>query len=43
MSADLPAALVAERLALADLLESLTAEQWQVPTLCAGWAATPTC
>jgi uncharacterized protein (TIGR03083 family) len=28
-----------ERLSLADLLEGLTAEQWEVPSLCAGWRA----
>lgn len=27
----------AERAALADLLETLTPEQWQSPSLCAGW------
>ncbi|MCW2816365.1 MAG: hypothetical protein JWN84_3820 [Nocardioides sp.] len=29
--------LAAERRALADLLESLTPEQWRVPTLCPAW------
>jgi uncharacterized protein (TIGR03083 family) len=30
-------AIDAERLSLADLLDGLTAEQWEVPSLCAGW------
>jgi uncharacterized protein (TIGR03083 family) len=29
--------IAAERLALADLLETLTPEQWATPSLCAGW------
>jgi uncharacterized protein (TIGR03083 family) len=35
--ADLPALLTAERLALADLLDSLAPEQWEVQTLCPAW------
>ncbi|MCI3929077.1 maleylpyruvate isomerase family mycothiol-dependent enzyme [Streptomyces sp. AN091965] len=31
------AAIAAERHELADLLESLTPEQWDAPSLCAGW------
>jgi len=31
------AGLADERRAIADLLESLTPEQWQVPTLCSAW------
>ncbi|MFG2827179.1 maleylpyruvate isomerase family mycothiol-dependent enzyme [Streptomyces sp. NPDC048434] len=31
------AAIAAERRELADLLDGLTAEQWEAPTLCAGW------
>ncbi|MDO9457758.1 maleylpyruvate isomerase family mycothiol-dependent enzyme [Nocardioides sp.] len=34
---DLAADLADERRALADLLESLTPEQWQTQTLCAAW------
>jgi len=34
---DVPAMAEAERAALADLLESLTPEQWQSPSLCEGW------
>jgi uncharacterized protein (TIGR03083 family) len=30
-------AIDAERLSLADLLDGLAAEQWEVPSLCAGW------
>ena len=30
-------AIDAERLGLADLLDDLTAGQWEVPSLCAGW------
>ncbi|MBO0810259.1 MAG: maleylpyruvate isomerase N-terminal domain-containing protein, partial [Actinobacteria bacterium] len=30
-------AIDAERTGLADLLAGLTAEQWEVPSLCAGW------
>ncbi len=29
--------IAAERRALADLLETLTPEQWAIPSLCAGW------
>jgi uncharacterized protein (TIGR03083 family) len=29
--------IIAERLALADLLDSLSADQWRQPSLCAGW------
>src|SRR5437763_7779070 len=32
------AALDAERAGLADLLESLTDQEWAHPSLCAGWA-----
>lgn len=31
------AMIAAERRELADLLDGLTAEQWEAPTLCAGW------
>jgi len=31
------ATVEAQRLSLADLLDDLTAEQWQHPSLCAGW------
>jgi uncharacterized protein (TIGR03083 family) len=30
-------AIDSDRLSLADLLDGLTAEQWEVPSLCAGW------
>ncbi|WP_040768612.1 maleylpyruvate isomerase family mycothiol-dependent enzyme [Tsukamurella sp. 1534] len=32
--------IAAQRLRVADLLDSLTAEQWSAPSLCAGWAVT---
>lgn len=35
--ADLQPAVAAEFAALADLLESATDEQWNMPSLCAGW------
>ena len=35
--ADPQPAVAAEFVALADLLESATAEQWDTPSLCAGW------
>ena len=35
--ADLQPAVAAEFVALADLLESATDEQWDTPSLCAGW------
>jgi uncharacterized protein (TIGR03083 family) len=35
--ADLQPAVAAEFVALADLLESATEEQWDTPSLCAGW------
>ncbi|MEV6975416.1 maleylpyruvate isomerase family mycothiol-dependent enzyme [Kitasatospora sp. NPDC093806] len=34
---ELRAAIAAERTELADLLDSLTFEQWNSPSLCAGW------
>ncbi|GAA4866683.1 maleylpyruvate isomerase family mycothiol-dependent enzyme [Actinomycetospora straminea] len=36
-AADLHAAISAERLRLADVIDALTPEQWTQPTLCAGW------
>ncbi|GAB6897162.1 maleylpyruvate isomerase family mycothiol-dependent enzyme [Kineosporia succinea] len=39
MSADIHALTTANRLLLADLLESLDDEQWRTETLCAGWSA----
>ncbi|MFE2143420.1 maleylpyruvate isomerase family mycothiol-dependent enzyme [Streptomyces sp. NPDC059456] len=33
----LKAAIAAERRELADLLDALTADDWQAPSLCAGW------
>ncbi|WLW49909.1 maleylpyruvate isomerase family mycothiol-dependent enzyme [Streptomyces sp. YU58] len=36
---DLTAAIAAERTELADLFTGLTPEQWEAPTLCAGWRA----
>ncbi|CAB4694065.1 MAG: maleylpyruvate isomerase family mycothiol-dependent enzyme [Actinobacteria bacterium] len=37
MSSALGPALAEERLAIADLLETLTPEQWRTPTLCPAW------
>jgi uncharacterized protein (TIGR03083 family) len=37
--ADLYPLLVAERLHLADALDTLTDDQWNTPSLCAGWTA----
>ncbi|MEU1944813.1 maleylpyruvate isomerase family mycothiol-dependent enzyme [Streptomyces sp. NPDC020125] len=34
---DIRRAIAAERRELADLLDTLTAEQWDAPSLCAGW------
>ncbi|MCK7626139.1 maleylpyruvate isomerase family mycothiol-dependent enzyme [Streptomyces sp. RS10V-4] len=34
---DVRAAIAAERRELADLLDTLTPEQWDAPSLCAGW------
>ena len=36
-SEDIKAAIAAERRELADMLDGLPAEQWDAPTLCAGW------
>ena len=33
----------AERLELADLLDTLTPEQWAAPSLCAGWSVRDVC
>ncbi|MGV7637339.1 maleylpyruvate isomerase family mycothiol-dependent enzyme, partial [Mycobacterium kansasii] len=30
--------IAAQRVAIADLLDGLTPEQWAAPSLCAGWA-----
>ena len=35
--AHLQAAVEAERRALADVLDTLTPEEWRSPSLCAGW------
>ena len=35
--ADLLATLETERLALADVIDTLDAEEWRTPSLCAGW------
>ncbi|BDH56605.1 maleylpyruvate isomerase family mycothiol-dependent enzyme [Tsukamurella sp. PLM1] len=32
--------IAAQRIAIADLLDGLTPEQWAVPSLCAGWTVT---
>lgn len=34
---DAMAMAAAERAEMADFLESLSAEQWEAPSLCAGW------
>jgi uncharacterized protein (TIGR03083 family) len=36
-TADLQAMISAERLRLADVIDALTPEQWQEPSLCPGW------
>ena len=36
-AAELHAAITAERLGLADVIDALTPEQWQAPSACTGW------
>lgn len=37
-AAELHAAISAERLALADVVDALSPEQWRTPSLCTGWS-----